>query len=96
MNTQTTFTELEQKVLDAYIPMLYAEAGFSDVDANDLSKATGIPMRTIRGVLGSLVKKGVIWTDETDNFMADQQYVIIYLSEAFYHLHPEWSKEINN
>jgi predicted transcriptional regulator len=89
-STTTQFTELEKKVLDAYIPMLYAEAGFSDVDAHDLSKETGITMRSIRGVIGSLVQKGVIWTDENDS-----HYVIIYLSQDFYHLHPTWSAENN-
>lgn len=83
----TQFTELEQKVLDAYIPMLYAEEGYSDVDADDLSKATGITKNVIRGVLGSLVTKGVIWTDDNG------EYVIIYLSRDFYHLHPTWSAE---
>jgi len=80
------FTELEDKVLKCLIKELYAEPGFSDIDAKDLSKGTGIPMKVLRGVLASLVKKEVIFIEES------QGYDIIYLEESFYHLHPEWSK----
>jgi hypothetical protein len=90
--TTPSFTKNEKIVLDSFISLLYAEAGFSDVDAHDLSRDTGISTRSIRGILSSLVKKGIIFLEETDNCWAEQQYVIIYLREEYYHLHPEWSK----
>jgi hypothetical protein len=94
MTNKTNFTELETQVLNALIDGLYAEPGFSDVDANDLSEWTGIPTKQVRGVLSSLIKKGVVTLDETDTFGAPK-YVIVYLNESHWHLHPEWKSEIN-
>ncbi len=85
-------TELEEKVLENLIDNLYAEPGFSDVDAKDISKETGIPMKSIRGVLGSLVKKGIVSLDETSTYGAPK-YVIIYLNNDYWYLHPEWKNE---
>jgi len=87
----TKFTELEQTVLDALIDGLYAEAGFSDVDANDLAHATKIDTRTIRGVLSSLIKKEVISIDGNDS-----GYQIIYLRSAYWHMHPEWKNQMDD
>ena len=81
-----TLTEMEAKVLEAFIHGLYAEPGFSDVDAKDLSVMTKIPTRSIRGVISSLVKKDYIWLDDS----MDTGFVIIYLKESRYYLHPEW------
>jgi Fe2+ or Zn2+ uptake regulation protein len=89
-------TNLETKVLENLINNLYAEPGFSDVDANDISRSTGIPMKSIRGVLSSLVKKGIIHLEETDSFGASEQFVIIYLHESHYYLHPEWKEEYDS
>ena len=86
---KVSFTELEQEIIDAFIPMLYAEAGFSDVDANDIAKEINRPIKIVRGALGSLVQKGVIFTYDNG------RYVIIYLQEDFYYLHPNWSNENN-
>jgi hypothetical protein len=83
-----TFTDLENKVLTAFIDGLYAEPGFSDVDANDISRDINIPTKQVRGALGSLVKKGVV-TIHTN----DSNYDIIYLNESHWHMHPEWSKQ---
>ena len=79
-------TAMEQSVLKAFIHALYAEPGFSDVDAHDLASATGIGTRSIRGVLSSLVQKSYIYIDEAN----EAGYVIIYLNEGKYYLHPEW------
>ena len=92
-NHNLDLTPKEQKVLEALIGELYAEAGFSDVDANDLARITGIPTKNIRGVLSSLVKKGIISLNETDNAWADKQYVIIYLNQDYWYLHPVWKSE---
>jgi hypothetical protein len=84
--SNTSLTANEQKVLTSFIKGLYAEPGFSDVDANDLAQWTGISTRSIRGVLSSLVKKGYLNIDEENH----AGYVIIYLAESKYYLHPEW------
>lgn len=78
-------TELETKALEALIDGLYAEPGFSDVDAKDIYETTGIGKASIGGVLSSLSKKGIISTDENDS-----GYVIVYLNRDFWYLHPEW------
>jgi hypothetical protein len=85
---QENLTAMEAKVLDSLISMLYAEEGFSDVDANDLSQDTGIPTRKIRGVLSSLVQKGYVFIDDPG-----AGFQIVYLANEKYHLHPEWSKK---
>lgn len=85
-------TELETKVLQALIDSLYAEAGFSDVDANDLTEITDIDKKQIRGVLASLVKKGIVHIEETSTFRAPK-YQIIYLDTQYWYLHPEWKED---
>jgi DNA-binding MarR family transcriptional regulator len=86
---QNPLTTREQSALQSLIYALYAEPGFSDVDAHDLAKATGIATRSLRGVLSSLVQKGYINIDEANG----AGYVIIYLNESKYHLHPQWRNE---
>lgn len=89
MKKLTGLTEMEKQVLTALIGMLYAEAGFSDVDANDLSRLTKIPMKVIRGVLGSLSNKEIIYIDDNG------EYHIICLMSNYYGLVPNWVKELN-
>ena len=82
-NHNLSLTKLETTVLETLIDGLYAEPGFSDVDAHDIAKQTKISTKSIRGVLSSLVKKGIIWLDETRSFGSEKQYVIIYLSQNY-------------
>jgi hypothetical protein len=86
-------TAMETQVLEALIDRLYAEPGFSDVDAHDLSRDTKISTRSIRGVLSSLVKKNIISLEETNNWGTKDQYVIIYLNPGYWYLHPQWKNE---
>jgi len=79
-------TEMETNTMTSLISLLYAEAGYSDVDAKDLAKDTGIPINSMRGVLSSLIKKGLIGIDDPG-----AGFQIVYLNEQFYYLHPEWS-----
>lgn len=88
-SSQRTLTANEIKVLTAFIHGLYAEFGFSDIDANDLAEWTGISTRSIRGILSSLVKKGYVSIEPQDT-----GYVIIYLCTDKYYLHPEWRNDI--
>jgi predicted transcriptional regulator len=82
-------TQLEEQVLSSLIAQLYAEAGFSDVDAKDIAHDIKVDIKSVRGSLGSLVRKGIIGIDGNDS-----GYQIIYLNQAYWYLHPEWSKEI--
>jgi DNA-binding MarR family transcriptional regulator len=82
-------TELETKVLTAFIDGLYAEPGFSDVDAKDIANMTKIDIKSVRGVLASLVKKGIIYIYDNE-----AGYYIIYLNTGFYYLHPRWKDEV--
>jgi hypothetical protein len=83
-----SLTQLETQVLESFISLLYAEAGFSDVDAKDISVDTGITMRSIRGVLSSLIQKGIISICENDS-----KYQLIYLNQNYWYLHPQWKNE---
>lgn len=86
---ELNLTELETKVLSTFIDCLYAEPGFSDVDANDISEILGISTKIIRGALGSLVKKGFVSLDENDS-----KYVIINLNTKYWYLvNEDWAEE---
>jgi hypothetical protein len=82
-------TVLEQKVLTTLINGLYAEPGFSDMDASDLV-SEGIAIYQVRGVLGSLQKKGIVSIQDPN----DGGYKIIDLNEGYWYLHPTWKDEV--
>jgi len=87
--TELNLTELETKTLTTFVGCLYAEPGFSDVDVNDISECTGISTKSIRGALGSLVKKGVVTINTNDS-----GYDIIDLNVRYWHLVNEsWAEE---
>jgi hypothetical protein len=81
-------TVLEQKVLTTLINGLYAEPGFSDMDASDLV-SEGMDIKQVRGVLGSLQKKGIVSIQDPN----DGGYKIIDLNEGYWYLHPHWKDE---
>ena len=85
---ELNLTELETLSLECLIEGLYAEPGFSDMDARDIASRTGRDIKSIRGALASLVKKDIIMIDDPN----DSGYKIIYLNTDYYHLHPnpEW------
>ena len=85
-------TEMEAQCLQSLIDGLYAEAGFSDVDATDIANDTGIPIKSVRGVLSNLIQKGFITIEDNG-----AGYQIIYLREAHYNLHSEeWVQSHND
>lgn len=87
--TELNLTHLETITLNAYVSCLYAEPGYSDVDVKDLSEALNISSKVIRGVLGSLVKKGVVSINTNDS-----GYDIIDLHTPYWHLVNEnWAEE---
>ncbi len=84
-------TELEKQVLECLIDELYAEPGFTDVDAHDIARNTKIDIKSVRGAVGSLVRKGIIYSDRNDS-----GFVLLCLTEQYYGLHPRWGKEYTN
>jgi len=82
-------TNLERLFIDKLIESLYAEAGFTDVDVADLAKAIEKSKATTKGVLGSLVKKGLVSTEDSGT-----GYDLIIINECIYHYHPAWSAEV--
>ncbi len=87
--SELNLTELESKTLSTFIDCLYAEPGYSDVDVKDISECTNIPTKSIRGALGSLVKKGIVTVNPNDS-----GYDIIDLNVNYWHLVNEsWAEE---
>jgi DNA replication protein DnaD len=85
-------TELETTILTSFISHLYAEEGFSDVEASDLAKWTKTDIKIVRGGLGSLIKKGIVSIFQQQGETQNHFYQIIYLNEQYYNLHPVWGK----
>jgi DNA-binding MarR family transcriptional regulator len=88
---QQFITILEKQFIETLISLLYAEPGFSDVDISDISRIMNVSKNTCKGILGSLVKKGLCYVIDDDDFSD-----IIYLDRCLYHLHPEWKHEVKN
>lgn len=59
-------TKLEKQVLEALAAGMYAELGFSDMGIEEVEEDTGIPRNILRGVAGSLEKKGLISIDDRE------------------------------
>ena len=90
---------MEKQVLNELAELMYAEWGFSDVGATDISKATSIEMKAIRGVIASLVKKGLVEaydrSDEYGYVKSDPSWEpILYLRGDAEALVEHWQDEI--
>jgi len=59
-------TKLEKQVLEELAAGMYAELGFSDMGIEEIEQGTGIPRNILRGVAGSLEKKGLISIDNRE------------------------------
>lgn len=57
-------TALEKRTLTELAGAMYAEWGYSDIGHSDLVELTGIEGRKLRGVICSLVRKGLITIDD--------------------------------
>ena len=93
--TQTTFTKKEAEILRALIDNLYAEPGFSDVDAQDLAEVTGLGIQAVGGLLTQLEAKGILFVEElsprTGHIGMDEN--LIYLTETGERYHARWAEE---
>lgn len=81
-------TELEQKFVETLITELYAEPDFTDVGVKEISKKMNCTVDSAKGVLGSLVKKGIV--DVFENYSG---FDLVILNTKFYYLHPVWSNQ---
>jgi predicted transcriptional regulator of viral defense system len=78
----STLTTLENKLLRGLTDSLDRdEPTFSNIYVDDLEEITSIPMNTLRGVLGSLIKKGYIYIA---SYGADMD--IVHLEEKHFNL----------
>jgi predicted transcriptional regulator of viral defense system len=60
-------TKLEKQVLEALASGMYAELGYSDMGIADVAEETGLDRKILRGVAGSLEKKGLISIDDRES-----------------------------
>ena len=83
-------TVSEADTLKALINSMYAEYNFSDVTVGDLAQITGTPTKILRGVVSSLIKKGLV-----EKFENEGGYVILYLTDLVdgYVNLDEWKEE---
>jgi len=78
-------TDLEQSLLIEFIDHLdQFEPGYSDLSGNEVADFVEGGIRIGRGVLGSLVKKGILMVDEWD----PHNDSIVYLIPEYYGLCP--------
>ena len=80
-------SQLEEKVLDAFIAQLYSNIGVSDVQEKDLVKVTKLSEIIVRGMLLALMQKGIVRVENHG------ENTIIFLCEEYWDLHPRWSVE---
>jgi len=96
MTTKNKLTELETKTLNYLRNDGWynwgGEPHYSDVDAADICRATGISKTSIGGVLGSLSKKDLISVCESDNGF--DSIDLIYATAATYRHFGEVSEEL--
>lgn len=95
-------TELETKFINTLIPLLYAEPNFTNTDIKEISKKMEISMESGKGVLGSLVKKGIVNAISFEHSKMVQvgkkikmviiDIPLVILNENFYWLHPTWGR----
>lgn len=99
---QLNLTELETSFINTLIPLLYSEKDFTDTDIKEISSKMGITIESGKGVLGSLVKKGIVNAIEFQHSKMVQvgrkikmvivDIPLVVLNEDYYYLHPTWSK----
>ena len=87
-----TVTKLEKQVLEALASGMYAELGYSDVGIDDIHQDTQIPRKVLRGVAGSLQKKGLISIDdrESEGYKNQMDMHIWYLTPETQGLVDKW------
>jgi len=98
-------TENQNSFLLALIASLYAEPNFTDVSVKTLSEKMGISVNKTKGILGTLVTRGIVETETFESsktkmvgkkitFVTEKTELII-LAYDYWHLHPIWKNAIN-
>jgi hypothetical protein len=91
-------TKLEKQVLEALAAGMYAELGYSDIGHEDIAEMTGLPIKVIRGVAGSLTAKRLISIDdrEGEGYKNKTNMHIWYLTHLSMGLVEHWVGETLN
>ena len=70
--TMPTLTELEHKVLTELCHQLSiwrdGEPGYSCIDGSDITSSLKLKPKVVSGVISSLCKKGLVWSDDGGDF----------------------------
>ena len=87
-----TVTKLEKQVLEALASGMYAELGYSDMGIVEVAEETGLDRKVLRGVAGSLQKKGLISIDdrESEGYKNQMDMHIWYLTSETQGLVDKW------
>lgn len=87
-NSEHGFTKYEEITLNWIINTGFwnGEENFSDIDANDVAKGIGKPISSVRGYIGSLIKKGYLETQDYE----ETNLPIIYAGNKL-----TWNDETN-
>ena len=95
MEKEIKVTKLEKQVLEALANQMYAELGFSDAGIEEIEDATQIPRNILRGVAGSLEKKGLISIDDraSEGYKNQTNMHIWYLTSQTEGLVDKWVGE---
>ena len=88
-------TALEKQVLEALAKGMYAEWHYSDMGIAEIAEDTGLDRKVIRGVAGSLRKKGLIDIDDRadEGYRNQPDMHIWYLTEKTEGLVEHWVEE---
>jgi hypothetical protein len=75
-------TELEVTALEHIVDNtdISGDSIFSNVDLKSLSKWTSIETKKLRGVISSLIKKGVVYLDDVDGDGTE----LVYLEKYYF------------
>jgi|DEB0MinimDraft_6_1074348.scaffolds.fasta_scaffold131334_1 hypothetical protein len=77
-------TDLEKQFLAAYLPDQDAyDFACCPYEVKEVAQMAKMKINTAKGVSGSLVKKGIIDIESTNNAFSKDQYELIYLGEMF-------------
>jgi hypothetical protein len=86
-------TDLEKIVLTTIAEGMYAEVGFSDVTIEDVVIESKLDSKIVRGVISSLIKKGLIVADKIYEFSPEPKRTFYCLTEKSYGLVEEYVGE---
>lgn len=89
-------TLLENLVLICLGNSMYAELGFSDTGFEDLLLSSNLEKNVLKGVIGSLIKKGLIAEDrrEDEGYKRDSWMWVYYLTKDTQWFAKKWRSEL--